>query len=218
MIKTHSIFIADQNDVIRRGMHAILTSMMEFDVIGDTDSGTETIRISKRTKPNLILTDINFPDMDGIELIRQIKRTSPNTKIVVFTASQDEDNIMGALEAGAISYLLKDIHSDQIIDALLHAQRGETVLHPLVATKVLNILIAPDYLKHKVTSKLTKREVQVLKLVASGHNNQEIAQKLFISISTAKAHVSNILGKLQLSDRTQAAAYAWETGLMQRER
>lgn len=218
MSKPYSLLIADEHEVIRRGVHAILTSMAEFDVIGDVDSGYQALNIVKRVKPNLILMDLRLSDMDGVELTRQIKRISPNSNIVIFTSYQDESHILGALEAGAISYLLKDVHSDQLIEALLHAQRGETVLHPLIATKVLNILIAPDSLKQKLTSQLTKREIQVLKLVASGFNNQEIADQLFISISTAKAHVSNILGKLHLSDRTQAAAYAWETGLMQRER
>lgn len=218
MSKPYSILIADQHEVIRRGIHAILTSMTEFNVISDVDNGVEAVNIARRIKPDLLLMDIKIAGMDGIELIRQIKRTSANTKIVIFTSSQDEEIILGALEAGATSYLLKDIHSDQLIEALLYAQRGETMLHPLVATKVLNILIAPDPQKRKFASQLTKRELQVLKLVATGLNNQEIADRLFISISTAKAHVSNILGKLHLSDRTQAAAYAWETGLMQRER
>lgn len=218
MSKPFSLLIADEHEVIRRGIHAILTSMAEFDVIGDVDNGFETLNIVKRIKPDLILMDMKLSDMDGVDVIRQIKRLSPNSNVVIFTSYQDEDLILGALEAGATSYLLKDVHSDQLIEALLHAQRGETVLHPLVATKVLNILIAPDPLKQRITSKLTKREVQVLKLVAAGLNNQEIADKLYISISTAKAHVSNILGKLHLSDRTQAAAFAWETGLMQRER
>lgn len=218
MSKPHSILIADQNDIIRRGIYAILSANPEFELLGDVDNGADLLRMVKQTKPDLLLMDLDFNDIDGIDLVRKIKRIATNLHIVVFTALQDEDTIMGALEAGVTSYLLKDIHSDQITQALLHASRGETVLHPLVATKVLNILIAPESLKHKVTSKLTKREVQVLKLVASGNNNQEIAQKLFISVSTAKAHVSNILGKLQLSDRTQAAAFAWETGLMQRER
>lgn len=218
MSKPYTLLIADEHDVIRRGIHAILTSLPEFDVIGEVDSGLEALNIVKRSRPALVLMDVQFSDIDGVELTRQIKRISPNTRIVIFTAHKDEDTIIGVLEAGATSYLLKDLHSDQLIEALLYAQRGETVLHPLIATKVLNILIAPDSLRHKVTSKLTKREIQVLKLVASGFNNQEIAEKLFISVSTAKAHVSNILGKLHLSDRTQAAAYAWETGLMQRER
>lgn len=218
MSKPYTLLIADEHDVIRRGIHAILTSLPEFDVIGEVDSGLEALNFVKRSRPALVLMDVQFSDIDGVELTRQIKRISPNTRIVIFTSHKDEDTIIGVLEAGATSYLLKDLHSDQLIEALLYAQRGETVLHPLIATKVLNILIAPDSLRHKVTSKLTKREIQVLKLVASGFNNQEIAEKLFISVSTAKAHVSNILGKLHLSDRTQAAAYAWETGLMQRER
>lgn len=218
MTKPYSLLIVDEHEANRRDITAILTSMPEFDIVGDVESGFEGLKIVKRVKPDLILMDLNIPDLHGIELTRQIKRISPNSNIVIFTSYQDEDNILGALEAGATSYLLKNIPADQLVEALLHAQRGESMLHPLVATKVLNVLIAPDPLKHKITSQLTKRELQVLKLVASGLNNQEIAQKLFISISTAKAHVSNILGKLHLSDRTQAAAYAWETGLMQRER
>ncbi|MEJ2757618.1 MAG: response regulator transcription factor [Anaerolineales bacterium] len=218
MDKPYSLLIADEHEGLRREIQSILTSMAEFNVIGNVDSGVEVLKNVKRFKPNLILMEMKFPDMDGSKLIHQIKRISPNTNIVIFTTYQDEEIILSALEAGATSYLLKDVHSDKLIEALLHAQRGETVLHPLVATKVLNILLTPDPLKHKITSQLTKREAQVLKLVASGLNNQEIAGKLFISVSTAKAHVSNILGKLHLSDRTQAAAFAWETGFMQRER
>jgi DNA-binding NarL/FixJ family response regulator len=192
--------------------------MAEFNVIGEVDSGLMALDRVQRYKPHLVLMDLKLSDVDGLEIIPRIKRSSPKTNIVVFTAYQDDEHILQALEAGATSYLLKDVHSDQLVEALLHTIQGEAVLHPKIATRVLNILVEPAGNGHKGTANLTKREIQVLKLVANGKNNQEIAEELVISISTAKAHVSNILSKLHLADRTQAAAYAWQTGLMQRQR
>jgi len=212
----HSILILDEQEMIRRGINSILKSMAEFNVVADVSSGFEALTVVKSFKPRLVLMDLKLNDLDGVELIRQIKKISPNSNIVVFTAYQDDDHIFQALEAGAIAYLLKDSHSDFLTEALLYAAKGEAVLHPAVATRVLSILIDSESERRRGSSNLTKRELEVLKLIASGMNNQEIANALVISHSTAKAHVSNILGKLQLSDRTQAAAYAWETGLMQR--
>ena len=212
----HSILIIDEQEMLRRGINSILKSMAEFNVIADVSSGFEALTVVRSFKPRLVLMDLKLNDLDGVELIRQIKNISPDTNIVVFTAYQDNDHIIQSLEAGAISYLLKDTHSDHLTEALLYAAKGETVLHPAVATRVLNLLIGNGSGNNRSSSDLTKRETEVLKLIASGMNNQEIADALVISVSTAKAHVSNILGKLQLSDRTQAAAYAWETGLMQR--
>ena len=210
-----SIVIVDEQEMLRRGINSILKSMAEFNVIADVSSGFEALTIVANAKPRLVLMDLKLDDLDGVEVVRRMKKVSPNTNIVIFTAYQDDDHIMQALEAGAVSYLLKDTQSDQLTEALLHAEKGETVLHPAVATRVLDILIGRDSGKRSA-SDLTRREMEVLKLIASGLSNQEIAEALVISVSTAKAHVSNILGKLQLSDRTQAAAYAWETGLMQR--
>ena len=218
MSKPYKILIADEHEVIRRGINSILKSMVEFEVIGEVDDSFMTLDLVKRYQPDLILMDLQLSDIDGVAIIPHIRNASPKTKIVIFTSYQDDDHILGALEAGATSYLLKDVHSDQLIEALLHAVHGEAVLHPRIATRVLNILIEPDSSRRKAPAELTKRELQVLKLIANGMNNQEIADQLVISISTAKAHVSNILSKLHLSDRTQAAAYAWQTGIMQRER
>jgi len=192
--------------------------MAEFDVIGEVESGIRALDTVQRYKPDLVLMDLALSDIDGLDIIPRIKRTSPKTNIVIFTSLHDDKHILQALEAGATSYLLKDVHSDQLVEALLHTVNGEAVLHPKVATRVLNILVEPNNDANKNNGNLTKRELQVLKLVANGMNNQEIAAELVISISTAKAHVSNILSKLHLTDRTQAAAFAWQTGLMQRER
>lgn len=216
--KPYSVLIADEHEVIRRGINSILKSMAEFDVIGEVESGIRALDTIQRYKPDLVLMDLVLSDIDGLEIIPRIKRSSPKTNIVVFTSLQDDKHILQALEAGATSYLLKDVHSDQLVEALLHTVKGEAVLHPKIATRVLNILVEPNNNNPNSTGNLTKREIQVLKLVANGMNNQEIAEELVISISTAKAHVSNILSKLHLADRTQAAAFAWQTGLMQRER
>ena len=213
-----SILIVDEHEMIRRGIASILKSMAEFNLIGDADNGYQALSTVKRFKPQLVLMDLTFEDLEGTELIRQIKKISPKTNVVIFTSIQEDDLILKAFKSGATSYLLKDTHSNKMIEALLHAKKGEAWLHPVVATRVLSIMLDSDLSKNRSSSELTNREIEVLKLIASGMNNQEIADTLVISISTAKAHVSNILGKLHLSDRTQAAAYAWETGLMQRYR
>ncbi len=212
-----SIIIADEHEVLRRGIKSILEPIVEFEVVGQAATGSDTIDLVQRLRPDVVLLDLILPELDGVEVTRRIKSISPDTNVVVFTSFDDDDHIIQALEAGATSYLLKDVQTDLLIEAIHHAAQGEAVLHPRIATRILQILIEPDPQKRKIASDLTRREVQVLKLVANGMNNQEIAEKLYISISTAKAHVSNILSKLHLTDRTQAAAYAWKTGLMQRE-
>ncbi len=218
MSRPYTILIADEHEMIRRGINSILKSMAEFDVVADVNSGEHALEIARQTRPDIVLLDIKLSGIDGIQLTREIRRVSPHTHVVVFTSYQDEKHIIEALEAGAISYLLKDTASDQLIEALLYAVKGEAFLHPAIATKVLNILVEPRSKSSSKYATLTSREMEVLKLVAQGRSNQEIAEQLVISISTAKAHVSNILSKLHLSDRTQAAAYAWESGLMRWER
>jgi NarL family two-component system response regulator LiaR len=155
--------------------------------------------------------------MDGVEATRQVKNISPRSQILVLTSSHEDEHIFPALEAGATSYLLKDIDMEELASAIRRSARGEVNLHPQVAARVLQELHGPRNEQVNPFTELTKREMQVLKLIANGLSNHEIANKLMISDHTVKGHVSNIFSKLHLADRTQAAVYAWQKGVVRRE-
>jgi NarL family two-component system response regulator LiaR len=167
--------------------------------------------------PDVVLLDLIMPGMDGIETTRCIKKISPRTQVVVLTSFHDDAHIFPALKAGATSYVLKDMKMDRLADVILKARQGEVTLHPRVAARVLQNLRGENVEEQQMISELTERELAVLKLIASGLPNSQIAEKLVISEYTVKGHVSNILSKLHLMDRTQAAVYAWQRGLVARE-
>jgi len=162
-----------------------------------------------------VLLDLIMPGRDGVETIREIKKISPRTQVVVLTSFHDDVHIFPALKAGAISYILKDMKMEKLVEALQRAVRGEVTLHPLVAARVLANLTQPHE-EDALSAVLTERELEVLKLIANGLNNSQIAARLVISENTVKGHVSNILSKLHLADRTQVAVYAWQEGIVQR--
>ncbi|HEV2662356.1 MAG TPA: response regulator transcription factor, partial [Ktedonobacteraceae bacterium] len=157
-----------------------------------------------------------MPGMNGVQATREVKRVSPRTQVVVLTSYHDDENIFPALRAGAISYTLKDIRSRELVEIIRQAVRGESVLHPLVAARVLQEIRIAKRNVPDVFADLTERELDVLRLLAEGHPNAVIAEKLVLSEKTVKSHVSNIFSKLQMADRTQAAVFAWQQGLMER--
>jgi NarL family two-component system response regulator LiaR len=211
-----SILLVDDHEVVRKGVRAYLDTIPEFAVIGEASSGEEAILMVAEHIPDVVLMDLIMPGMDGIETTRQIKKISPRTQVVVLTSYHEDVHIFPALKAGAISYILKDMKMDKLVDALHKAVQGEVTLHPRVAARVLQNLRGSNDEDQQLFTDLTERELDVLKLIASGMTNSQIAEELVITENTVKGHVSNILSKLHLMDRTQAAVYAWQQGIVRR--
>lgn len=213
-----TIVIVDDHAVVRQGVRAFLEARAEFEVVGEADSGTAALEHVEQHIPDIVLMDLIMPEMDGVEATRQVKYISPRTQIVVLTSYHEDENIFPALEAGAISYILKDVDLDELADAIQKAARGEVTLHPEVAARIIQELHGARCGEINPFTELTNREMEVLKLIANGMSNNEIAGELVISEHTVRGHVSNILSKLHLADRTQAAVYAWKKGVVRRKR
>jgi NarL family two-component system response regulator LiaR len=186
-------------------------------VVGEAESGEAAVHLAAEHIPDVVLMDLVMPGMDGVEATRRVKNASPRTQIVVLTSYHQDEHIFPALKAGAISYILKDVTMDELADAVRRAARGEAVLHPRVAARVIQEFRNTRREEINPFVELTDREMQVLRLIANGLKNSEIAEQLIISENTVKGHVSNILSKLHLADRTQAAVYAWREGIVRRD-
>lgn len=211
-----SILIVDDHEVVRNGIRAYLETLPKFNVVGEAASGEEAIKMAGELIPDVVLMDLVMPGMDGIETTREVKKISPRTQIVVLTSYHEDEQIFPALKAGAISYVLKDMKMDKLAEAIQSAIHGEVTLHPLVATRVLRNLRGESS-GESFYAELTERELEVLKFIANGLSNSQIADQLVISTNTVKGHVSNILSKLHLADRTQVAVYAWQKGIVHRD-
>ncbi len=212
-----SIIIVDDHEVVRNGIRAYLETQSVFNVVGEAASGKDAIALVSELLPDVVLMDLIMPGMDGIETTRQIKRISPRTQVVVLTSYHEDIHIFPALKAGATAYILKDMKMEQLVEALNRAVQGEVTLHPRVASRVLQNIRGEYGDEPQLFTELTERELDVLKLIANGLTNSQIAESLTISENTVKGHVSNILSKLHLMDRTQAAVYAWQKGIVQRD-
>ena len=211
-----SILIADDHEVVRNGIRSYLETIPDMQVVGEASSGEETLNLVAELIPDILLLDLIMPGMDGIEITRRVKHISPRTQVVVLTSYHDDVHIFPALKAGAISYILKDMKMEKLVDVLRRAAQGEVTLHPLVASRVLQNIRGENGEEQPLFTELTERETGVLKLIANGLTNSQIAQKLVISENTVKGHDSNILSKLHLADRTQVAVYAWQQGIVNR--
>jgi len=212
-----SVIIVDDHEIVRKGIRAYLESTSEFRVVAETASGREALRLVTEMVPDVVLMDLIMPDMDGIQTTREIKKISPRTQIVVLTSFHEDVHIFPALKAGANSYILKDVTMDELSDTLQRAARREVTFHSLVAERILRSIRGEDTADGLLFTELTGRELEILKLIANALTNRQIAEHLSISESTVKGYVSNILSKLHLGDRTHAAVYAWQKGLVQRE-
>ena len=212
-----SILIVDDHEVVRNGIRSYLETIKDFDVVGEAESGEKAVKMVSELIPDIVLLDLIMPGMDGVETTRQIKKISPRTQVVVLTSYHEDVHIFPALKAGAISYILKDMKMEKLADALQRAVRHEVTLHPLVAERVLQNIRGGDSEEPALFTELTERELDVLRLIAKGMTNSQIAENLVISENTVKGHVSNILSKLHLADRTQVAVYAWQRGLVNRD-
>lgn len=217
MINPISILIVDDHEVVRNGVRAYLETLPEFHVVGEAATGAEAIALVTEHVPDVVLMDLIMPGMDGVETTRRVKTISPRTQVVVLTSYHEDIHIFPALKAGATSYILKDMKMDKLVEAVCRAVQGEVTLHPRVAERVLQNIRGENNDDPQLFTDLTDRELDVLKLIANGLSNNQIAEKLVISENTVKGHVSNILSKLHLADRTQVAVYAWQRGIVQRD-
>ena len=212
-----SIILVDDHEVVRNGVRAYLDTLPDFQVVGEASSGEEALTLVSDLIPDIVLLDLILPGMDGVETTRRIKKISPRTQVVVLTSYHEDVHIFPALKAGAIAYILKDMKMEKLVEALRRAVRGEVTLHPRVAARVLQNIRGEDAESEPLFTELTERELDVLRLIANGLTNSQISERLVISENTVKGHVSNILSKLHVADRTQVAVYAWQKGLVQRD-
>ena len=206
------VVIADDHTIVRKGLRAVLRNVPEFEVVGEAADGWEAIAEIGRLQPDVALMDLVMPKLDGIEAIRRISQDYPAVRILVLTSFASEDKIFPAIKAGAMGYHLKDSTPEELVLAIHQVYHGESSLHPVIARKVLQELSRPAE-QPATPDPLTPREVEVLQMVAQGLSNQEIAERLVISETTVRTHVSNILSKLHLASRTQAALWALREGL-----
>lgn len=211
-----SILIVDDHEVVRNGIRAYLSTLPEFQVVGEAASGEEGVKLVAELIPDVVLMDLIMPGLDGVETTREVKKISPRTQVVVLTSYHEDVHIFPALKAGAMSYILKDMKMEKLAETIHRAVNGEVTLHPLVAARVLENIRGENNAEQTLFTDLTERELDVLKLIANGLSNSQIAAELVISENTVKGHVSNILSKLHLADRTQVAVYAWQKGIVKR--
>lgn len=212
-----TVLLVDDHELVRRGVRAFLETQEGITVIAEAGGGEEAVRLAAEHAPDVALMDLIMPGMDGVEATRRLVARSPRTKVVMLTSYHDDEHIFPAIRAGALSYVLKEVGPDELADAVRKAADGEAVLHPRVAARVVRELHGARRDETNVFHELSDRELEVLKLIAEGLSNHDIATRLYVSEKTVKSHVSNILGKLHLADRTQAAVYAWRQGVVRRD-
>ena len=212
MISVIRVMIVDDHAIVRKGIRALLTESGDFEIVAEAADGEEAVLRAAETQPDVILMDLLMPSLDGIEATRQITARQPKTRILVLSSFVADNKLFPAIKAGALGYLLKDSSPEELVRAIRQVHRGEPALHPTIARKLLQEIAQPVDVK-PTPEALTARELAVLRLIAQGLSNQEIADELSVSEATVRAHVSRILGKLHLASRTQAALYAVREGL-----
>lgn len=217
-----TVFVVDDHDLVRKGLNYYLHTDPRVKIVGEAGDVEAAVRGVAEQVPDVVLMDLLLPmraglepsDEGGVQATRRVRQVSPHTQVVVLTSFAQDELVFAAIKAGALSYLLKDADAATVVSAIESAFRGEAVLHPRIARRLMAEVTAPSRGQEAVAD-LTGREMQVLHLIAQGLSNAEIAVQLVITERTVKAHVSNLLGKLHLSDRTQAAVFAWREGLME---
>ncbi len=206
------VFVADDHAIVRKGIIALLATEGDLEVVGEAGDGQTAVNQVGSVHPDVVLMDLVMPGLDGIQATQEITTHWPDVKVLVLTSFAADDKVFPAIKAGALGYLLKDSSPDHLLAAIHQVYRGEPSLEPSIARKVLHELVHPPSTK-QTTDPLTERELEVLRLVAQGGSNREIAEQLVVAEWTVRTHVSNILSKLHLASRTQAALYALRTGL-----
>jgi two-component system, NarL family, response regulator LiaR len=207
------VLVADDHPIVRRGLSSLINLRADMELVGEAADGVEAVEKIRKLQPDVILLDLMMPRKDGLEVIREVRQENPEARILVLTSFADDDKVFSAIKAGALGYLLKDSPSEMLLLAIGDVYRGESSLHPVIARKLIRELNQPPVDLPPTEEPLTRREMEVLRLVARGLSNQEIATDLSITEGTVRLHVSNVLSKLHLANRTQAALYALQEGL-----
>lgn len=207
------VLLVDDHEMVRIGLAAVLGTEEGIEVVGEAGNGHDGLRLAREYSPDVVLMDLVMDGMDGIETTRRLMEEMPEVRVIVLTSFLDDEKMYPVIEAGAFSYLLKTSRASEIADAIRAAARGQSVLESQVASKMMNRFRRPPQTASQPHEDLTDREMEVLKLIALGKSNQEIADDLFIGIKTVKYHLTNLFGKLSVEDRTQAAIYAHRNGL-----
>jgi len=211
------VLLVDDHKIVRQGVRAYLHTLSDIQVIAEADSGAAAVTAVESHQPDVVLMDLEMPgDLDGIAATRHIRKLRPETQVIVVTSHHQDEYIFPAVRAGAISYLLKDVEPDELAAAIRKAAHGEAVLDSRVASRIVQELQGLRKDNVNPFTELSEREFEVLRLIAAGKSNAEIAEALVIGESTVKTHIGNILKKLHLGDRTQAAVYAWQEGIVRR--
>ena len=211
------ILLVDDQALFREGLRTLLSIQSDFEVVGEASNGDEALRLASTLHPAVVLMDLRMPILDGVTATRRLHAAHPDCRVIVLTTFDDDEDVFEGLRAGAVGYLLKDTPSDKLAEAIRAAARGESFLQPSIAAKVVAEfarLAPPTTLRPPLAEALSERELDILRLVATGASNREIAATLFLAEGTVKNHLTNILGKLEVRDRTQAALKAKELGLI----
>lgn len=216
MTTTIRVLITDDHKVVRRGLRGFLELDPALEVVGEASNGEEALRMARRLVPDVVLMDLLMPVMDGIEATRHIRRELPEVEVVALTSVLEDASVTGAVRAGAIGYLLKTTDADELCEAIKAAAAGQVRLAPEAAARLMREVRTPEG-PEALTEPLTEREAEVLRLLARGKANKQIAHELFVATSTIKTHVNNLYRKLGVSSRTQAALYAARSGLVATE-
>jgi len=214
METTTTLLVADDHAVVREGIRSLLRLAPGFAVVAEADHGEDAVAMARVHAPDVVLLDLMMPGIGGVAATRGIRAASPRSHIMVLTSSDDEELAFAAIEAGAQSFLPKSTRGEALLQAIRHAAVGESTLHPSIARRILNRMQRPRRPVADPFADLTERELDVLRRLAEGGSNARIAASLSISEKTVKAHLSNLMSKLRVTDRTQAVAFAWREGLM----
>jgi len=209
------VLIVDDHQVVRQGLRTFLELQEDILVVGEAGDGETAVEMVRQLNPDIVLMDLVMPRLDGISATRQVKSFAAAVKVIALTSFTEDEQVFPAIQAGASSYLLKDVSPDELVEAIRAAYHGEARLHPDIMRKLMDqVATQSTRIQETPAENLTERELDVVRLVAQGRSNHEIAQELVISEKTVKTHISNILGKLHLADRTQLAIYAIKKGLV----
>lgn len=206
------VLIVDDHAVVREGLRALIETQPDMTLLGEAVNGVEAVQKTRDLEPDVVLMDLMMPQKDGIQATEEIQQAQPDVRVLVLTSFAEDDKVFPAIKAGAMGYLLKDASPLELLAGIRDVYRGEPTMHPTVARKLMREIKRPSELP-PTPEPLSEREAEVLALVARGLSNQEIADRLFISEKTVRTHVSNMLGKLHLANRTQAALYALREGI-----
>ena len=213
-----TLILADDHSMIRMGLKAYFNTLPDIEVVGEAATGEEALSLVAQHLPDVVLMDLLMPGMGGVEATRKVRKISPSTQVIILTSYHEDEHIFPAIRAGALSYVLKDIDPDDLAEVIRRAHQNEAVLHPRIAARLVKEMQGSRNVTPNPYADLTDREMDVLREIASGKSNREIAEALYIGEKTVKTHITNILSKLHLADRTQAAVFAWQEGIVRREK